>query len=101
MLAALPFVLLVGIVVWQLVLAGHALWMCADAARVAARADAVGEDADRAARTALPDGLEDGMEVEDADGDALEVSVRVPFLLHQWQTPIPVTARADLEPGSP
>lgn len=101
MLAALPFVLLVGIVIWQLVLAGHAMWLCADAARVAARAEAVGEDAERAARSALPEGLEDGMEVEGAGGGAVEVSVRIPFLLHQWQTPIPVAASAHLEPGSP
>ncbi len=101
MLAALPFVLLVGIVIWQLVLAGHAMWLCADAARVAARAEAVGEDAERAARSALPEGLEDGMEVEEVDGGGVEVSVRVPFLLHQWQTPIPVAASAHLEPGSP
>jgi pilus assembly protein CpaE len=101
MLAALPFVLLVGIVIWQLVLAGHAMWMCADAARVAARADAVGEDAERAARSALPEGLESGMEVERADGGAVEVRILVPFLLHRWQTPIPVAASAHLEPGSP
>ena len=102
MLAALPFVLLVGIALWQLVLAGHTMWMCAGAARVAARAEAVGEeDVDRAARSALPEGLESGMEVERSGGGAVEVSVRVPFLLHQWQTPIPVAASAHLEPGSP
>ena len=47
-------VLLVGAVLWQLALAGHAAWACANAARVAARAEAVGADAERAARSALP-----------------------------------------------
>jgi hypothetical protein len=38
MVAALPFVLLVGLVAWQLALAGHTAWLTANAARVAARA---------------------------------------------------------------
>jgi hypothetical protein len=99
MMAVLPLVLLVGIAVWQLALAGHTLWTCANAARVAARAEAVGEDAERAARSALPDGLERGMEVNE-DAGHVEVSVLVPFVLHRWQTPIPVAASAHLEAGS-
>jgi pilus assembly protein CpaE len=99
MMAVLPLVLLVGIVVWQMALAGHTLWTCANAARVAARAEAVGDDAERAARSALPDGLERGMEVSENAGH-VEVRVLVPFVLHRWQTPIPVTAGAHLEAES-
>lgn len=99
MVAVLPFVVLVGIAVWQMALAGHTLWACANAARVAARADAVGEDAERAARSALPDGLERGMEVREEAGH-VEVRVQVPFVLHRWQTPVPVAASAHLEAGS-
>lgn len=99
MVAVLPLVLLVGLAVWQMALAGHTLWACASAARVAARADAVGEDAERAARSALPTGLERGMEVREAAG-AVEVRVLVPFVLHRWQTSIPVAASAHLEAGS-
>ena len=63
LVAAVPFVLLVGLVAWQLVLAGHALSLCANAARVAARAEAVGRDPRAAARSALPRGMEPGLEV--------------------------------------
>ena len=45
LVAALPLVLLAALVAWQLALAGHAMWLCAHAARVAARADAVGRSA--------------------------------------------------------
>lgn len=100
MVAVLPFVILVGIALWQLALAGHALWMCANAARVAARADAVGQDAEQAARSALPDSLEPGMDVRLEEGEGASVEILVPFVLSRWQTPIPVSASADLEPVS-
>ena len=100
MLAAVPLVILVGIALWQIVLAGHTLWACGNAARVAARADAVGLDAERAARSALPDGLERGMEVSTGDAGEVRVQVQVPFVLDRWQTPIPVAASAYLQPGS-
>src|SRR3954468_3457636 len=77
----LPFVLLVGVVAWQLVLAGHALTLCANAARVAARADAVGRDPRAAARSALPGGMERGLEVERRKEGGVRVSVRAPVLL--------------------
>ena len=64
MLAALPFVLLAGALAWQLALVGWTAWMSAQAARVAARADAVGRAAEPAARSALPSRLRRGLEVE-------------------------------------
>ena len=64
LVAIVPFVLLVGAVVWQLALAGHAAWAGANAARVAARAEAVGRDGERAARSALPSYLERGLTVD-------------------------------------
>lgn len=100
MMAVLPLVLLVGVAVWQLVLAGHTLWTCANAARVAARAEAVGQDAEAAARSALPDSLERGMEVRQDGAGRVRVTVHVPFVLPRWQTPIPVAASAHLEAGS-
>lgn len=100
MVAVLPLVLLVGVAVWQVVLAGHTLWTCANAARVAARAEAVGDDPERAARTALPDGLERGMDVRQDGSGRVEVRVQVPFVLHRWQTPIRVAATAHLDAGS-
>ena len=100
LMLAVPLVLLVGLAIWQSVLAGQTLWLCANAARVGARAEAVGEDAERAARSALPDGLERGMEVHAAESGEVEVSVNLPFVVRDWQTPIPIAASARLD-GSP
>ena len=58
LVAALPLVLLAGLLAWQLALAGHTAWECAHAARAAARADAVGRSAEAAARSAVPRSLE-------------------------------------------
>jgi hypothetical protein len=90
----------VGLALWQLALAGQTLWLCANAARVGARAEAVGEDAERAARTALPEGLERGMSVRAAESGEVEVTVQLPFVVRDWQTPIPVAATARLEATS-
>jgi hypothetical protein len=100
LLLAVPLVLLLGLALWQLALAGQTLWLCANAARVGARAEAVGEDAERAARTALPNGLERGLRVRSDDSGEVEVSVRLPFVVRDWQTPIPIAASAGLEPAS-
>jgi hypothetical protein len=81
LVVAVPLVLVVGLVAWQLALAGHALWLCANAARVAARADAVGRDPRAAARSALPLTLERGLRVVRRKGGGVRVSVRAPLLL--------------------
>lgn len=97
MLGVLPFVLIVGAVLWQLALAGHTAWQCANAARVAARAQVVGENAEAAARTALSDGLEHGLEVDDRRSEGgVRVSVRMPMLSHLWSAPVGVSATASL-----
>ena len=96
LLAAVPSVLLVGAVVWQLALTGYAAWACANAARVAARADAVGLDARAAARSALPRSLERGLVVESAGGGAIRVRVRVPILLTSRSSPVRIGAVARL-----
>jgi len=95
-LAVVPFVFVVGAVVWQLALAGHTAWQCAQAARAAARAEVVGKDGESAARSLLPDYLETGLEV-DAQGDGgARVTVLMPMLAHRWSTSIPVSATASL-----
>ena len=81
LVAAVPFVLLIGLVAWQLVLAGHELSLCANAARVAARAEAVGRDPRAAARSALPSGMESGLKVARRKEGGVRVSVRAPVLL--------------------
>jgi hypothetical protein len=94
--ASVPLVLLAGLVAWQLVLAGHTLWVCANAARAAARAEAVGASAASAARSALPRPLERGLSVERRDSGAVRVEVRVPILLPAWQSPLRVSATSSL-----
>jgi hypothetical protein len=82
MAALLPLVVLLGALLWQAVVAGQALWLSGAAARAAARAAAVGGDAEAAARNALPPRLERGLQVHTShDGTAVRVSLRVPSVL--------------------
>ena len=94
-----PLVALCALVAWQLVLAGHTLWLCAGAARAAARADLVGAGAERAARSALPRSLERGLSVERQEAGGVRVEVRVPVLLPAWQSPVRAVAASSLGGG--
>jgi type II secretory pathway component PulK len=96
LVAVLPIVLLAGLIAWQLLLAGHSLWLCASAARAAARADTVGRSAERAARSALPESLERHLAVERLREGGVRVSVRVPLMLQNWSTPVRVSASSSL-----
>ena len=80
LVALLPLVVLVGALLWQAVVAGQAMWLSGAAARAAARAAAIGGDAEAAARGALPRRLEEGLRVR-AGGGAVRVAVRVPSVL--------------------
>jgi pilus assembly protein CpaE len=93
LVALLPVLVLVGAVVVQLVVAGHALWLCSNAARVAARAALVGGDAEAAARSALPSSLEDGLRVRAGEG-LVEVVIRLPLLVPGLHNPLPIVAAA-------
>jgi len=95
LVAAVPIVLLVGLALWQASLAGHAMWMCANAARVAARADVVDRDVRKAALSALPRTLERGMTVR-RRGARVRVAVRVPLVVHSSRSPLTVAATASL-----
>ena len=100
LIGILPAVVLVCLIGWQLLLAGQTAWLSANAARVAARAVAVGRDRDAAARSALPASLARGMKVSDAGDGRVRVSVPVPLLLRRWRSPVSVHATAGLEaPG--
>ena len=98
--AALPLVLVAAALAWQLALAGHTLWLCAHAARAAARADSVGRSAKAAARSALPLSLERGLRVERLGQGGVRVSVRVPAVLGGGSAPFSVTASSSLGRGS-
>ena len=95
LVAIVPFVLLVGAVLWQLAIAGHAAWLGANAARVAARARAIGGDEERAARSALPAYLQRGLEVDRHRSGAVRVAVRVPVLLG-LRDPVRIASTASL-----
>lgn len=98
--AALPAALIAGLVVWQLALAGHTGWLCAHAARVAARAAAVDDDPVAAARSALPRGLARDLSVTGGNGRPVRVRVRVPLIHPRWRGPVRWEASAALEPAS-
>lgn len=101
LVGAVPIVLAVGLVAWQLALAGHTMWLAASAARAAARADVVGRSPAAAARSALPESLERGLEVKRLERGAVRVSVALPVLLESWKAPIRVSAAISLgRPGS-
>lgn len=101
MVAILPLVVLVGAIGWQLALAGHSLWLCAQAARSAARAETVGADPEAAARSALPGSLERGLRVQRTPSGAVRVELRVPMIARRWQSPVAVSAAAELPQGEP
>ena len=81
LVAILPLTAVLCAVVWQLVLAGHAVWSAASAARAAARAQALGLAPRPAARAALPHSLERHLRVAVGPGGAVRVSVAIPSLL--------------------
>ena len=96
LLGTIPAVLLVAALVWELALAGHTAWLCANAARAAARAQLVGGSATGAARSALPRSLERGMRVEVRPDGSVRVRVRVPLVVRAWQGPVSVSATSRL-----
>lgn len=98
LLGTLPAVLLVGLVVWQLALAGHTAWLCAHAARAAARAAVVRADPEAAARSALPRTLGAGTTVERA-GAGVRVEVAVPLVVPTDRT-VRIGATAALVEGA-
>ncbi len=98
LVGVLPLCVVVGAIVWQLALAGSAAWGVSSAARAAARARAVGLDPRAAARAALPGGLERRLRVEERDGGAVVVTVRVPSVLRGALSLGTVSATAHFEP---
>ena len=96
LVAVLPFVMLTALAAWQIALAGHTLWLTAEAARAAARADTVGASPERAARSALPDSMERGLSVERIRAGGVRVNVNMPLLLRRWRSPVEVSAVSSL-----
>jgi len=101
LVATVPFVLLAAAVAWQLAIAGQTAWLCANAARVAARAEAVGRDGRAAALSALPRPFRTGLQVSRSHGRAVRVRIRMPLLVRRWTTPVEISASAGLPKGGP
>jgi hypothetical protein len=99
LLGTVPAVLLVAALVWELALVGQSAWLCANAARSAARAKVVGRDAAAAARSAVPASLRRGMAVEDRGGGRVRVRLHVPLLARSWHAPVRIAATAGLGDG--
>lgn len=74
----LPFVALLAAFAVQLAIVGYGLWTSANAARAAARAELVGGDARKAARSAVPTAFRPGIEV---GGEPVAVTLHVPSLI--------------------
>jgi hypothetical protein len=96
LVAAIPVILLIGAIAWQLALAGHAAWLAANAARAGARADLVGRDPEAAARSALPRTLERGLELKRRDGGGVSVALEVPLIGDWAGPPLRVSAASSL-----
>ena len=97
LLGVVPALLVAGLVVWQLILVGHTAWVSAHAARAAARAELVGEDAAAAARSVLPRGLERGLEVETTVRAVRGSRSPCRSSTASWGGPVKIAARASLE----
>jgi hypothetical protein len=95
-IATLPALIALCAVLVQVAAVGWSAWSAAGAARAAARAELVGEDAERAAEAALPGPLADRAEVDRA-GEKMRVEVTAPRLLPLLPA-IEVGATAGLDP---
>lgn len=96
LVAVVPFVILAALVAWQIVVAGHTLWLAAGAARAAARADTVGRSPKSAARSALPRSMERGLEVKRLERGGVRIDLAVPVLMRRWRSPVEVSAVSSL-----
>jgi hypothetical protein len=96
MLGALPFVLLLGLVLLQLLAVGYACVLAGNAAESAALAVASGGEAVKAARAAVPGWSQAGMRVQ-VRGGRVEVMMRPPSALDALARKLEVHAAAAVE----
>ncbi len=84
LLGITPLILIVLVLLWQFVLAGYTYTLAGDAADAAARAAAVGKDADAAARAELPQAWASGEHTSwGTEGKVVkaQVDLKVPVLI--------------------
>jgi hypothetical protein len=97
LVALLPLVAVVAAALWQVVLAGEAVWLSGAAARAAARAAAVGADPWGAARAVLPRRFEQGLRVRRDESGAIALVLRIPAAFGGTLVPISVDARFEAQ----
>jgi pilus assembly protein CpaE len=81
LVALLPLMAVLAAVGWQLTVAGQAAWLAGTAARAAARAHALGDDAGAGARAALPVSWRDDVRVRTRTDGRVAVRLTVPVIL--------------------
>jgi hypothetical protein len=84
LVALLPLMAILAALLWQLVVAGQAVWLAGSAARAAARASAIGDDGAAAARRVLPARLQRGLVVRAAPSGAdagVRVAIAIPAIV--------------------
>jgi hypothetical protein len=97
MVAALPALLLVGLLTLQLLATGYALTLADGAAEAGALALAVGRPAGAAARDAVPGWAEDDVDVS-VEGGRVTVRLRPPSPLAMLADRLAVTSSAAARP---
>ncbi len=80
LLGLLPYILLAGLVVWQLLLASWAVTSASNAARAASRVEARGGDGRKAGLDALTESLRRDA-LSEISGERAQVRVRLPILV--------------------
>ena len=95
LLGAVPALVVLGLVAFQLLAAGYAAVLAGNAAEAGALAAAAGADAREAARAAVPGWQRARMQV-DVDGDEVRVSMRPPSPLDRVEDALEVAARAEV-----
>jgi hypothetical protein len=93
LLGAVPALLLLGLVIFQLLAVGYAAVLAGNAAEAGALAAAGGADATAAARAAVPGWQRARMKV-DADAERVEVHMRPPSPLDRVEEALQVAASA-------
>jgi hypothetical protein len=99
LVAVLPALAVSLMIAAQTVVVGWALWSAGNAARAGARAEAVGSDAEEAARHALPGALRSDAAIR--TGDGVRVKVRIPAIVPGVSMPsVSAASTLDSDGGS-
>lgn len=98
LVAAIPLLIVLALAVLQLAVVGWGVWTAGTAARAGARAQFVGGSPRGAARSAIPEVLEEDAAIT-TTGHGVAVTVRVPSLLPGLGR-LPLAASADFDPAA-